>query len=115
MNSATLKLLDSKRKSLFAILQGTLELTNNLDQPELREAFEIKIQTLDVIRKDFIKVLDEINMEKMALNPDYTPSHKHLEAMELIFAQIKYKESQLNLKIKTEIVDTKKNIGRLPP
>ena len=115
MNSSTLKMLDAKRKTLFSIIQGTLELGNSLDKPEFREAFEIKLQTVDSIKKEFSQVLDEINLEKMNLNPDYVPSYKYLESMEQIFAQIKYKESQLNVKIKPESIETKKNIGKLPP
>lgn len=73
MSNPKIKALEAKRKSLYSIVQNVLELSRELNVPENKRAFEMRLQTLDQIRRDYLKVLDDLTEAKLDNNPDYNP------------------------------------------
>ena len=89
------RVLESKKQSLFSIVQNLYDSTKSLKTAEQKEKFLMRVLTLDQIREEFTQVVEEINIAELSANLKYEPSFKAVEAFDEIYCYVKSTQRKL--------------------
>ena len=92
---AQIKILEAKQQSLFSIAQTIYELRANTDTSDGRRRFLTRTKTLERVREEYTQVVQDINVAKLAINPEYVPSFKAIESFDELYSYIRMTEQEL--------------------
>ncbi|CAG4949714.1 unnamed protein product [Parnassius apollo] len=118
-NKIKLKTLYAKRDVLFSRIQYISDHVKNINVEAVRETFLCEIETMDSLRTDYERVLDQINNFELQIDPKYTVNYQPLLAFEDMLRRVKRTAKLLQSPSQSEAkpeaqVRTRDSI-RLPP
>ena len=73
--------LNSKKESLFLIIQNLYDLSKGLSNQKQIDKFEILYSSLESTKNSLIVVIDEINEIGFEIKEDFTPDYKVLSTI----------------------------------
>lgn len=90
------KMLTAKKQSLFRLVQNMYDLSLDVSNEKLKSSFLVRIHSVDNIRKEFIEVMEHLNLAEMELNPKSTADFTSLISFDELYCYIKSVGSQLS-------------------
>lgn len=97
-----IKLLEAKLRSYFSTIQTIYDSSLNLDNADDEENFLFSASNLDVLREEFMKEVEDLNLLKIQNNPDFEPTFKNWEAFETLYTKVQGKIKLINKKSSCE-------------
>lgn len=115
-----LLILLAKREAIFELIQGIYDSSSNVDSnAEARERFLAESASIDTLRSDFIRLLDDYNSRLLIVNPAAKPDYKCLVSFEQLYSRIKRLQVQRSPLSAVDSVVTPVTLNkakpRLPP
>ncbi|XP_073955670.1 uncharacterized protein [Choristoneura fumiferana] len=109
-----IKFLESKKQSLFHIIQEVYNLSLKVSDPAYHIPFLARTQTLDKTRADYVETVDKLLIEQFKENPAAEPSYSILNTFDELYCFIKQKETTLRQQLEVQNKNNNFNI-KLPP
>lgn len=97
-HNLTIKRLMGKREEVYARLQRIYDSSNEMiTDPSDRkvENFLCNMVTIDTMRDDFIKIVDDLNAVNLMLDPDFIPNYQSLSTFEDLYCRCKYEANKI--------------------
>ncbi|KAF5288554.1 hypothetical protein FQR65_LT12007 [Abscondita terminalis] len=83
-----LKILIAKKEQYFSRIQRLYDCSKDTSTKDKLSHFQIRYQSLQTTKTDFMAVLDEINILEFHIDPDYVPTYEVLETFDEMIANI---------------------------
>ncbi|CAK1593694.1 unnamed protein product [Parnassius mnemosyne] len=83
-----IKLLEAKRQLYFSQINKTFQLSSKTDEKS-RHNFLSQARAVDQLRKEFVTMVDDINLLNLEVDPDYSINYQPLSAFDDLYYFIK--------------------------
>ncbi|CAG5020887.1 unnamed protein product [Parnassius apollo] len=118
-NEIKIKTLYAKRDILFSRIQSISDHIKNINVEAVWETFLNEIETVDSLRTDYERILDQINHLELQIDPKYIVNYQPLLAFEDMLCRVKrtakHLQSPSQNEAKPEIQVRPRDSIRLPP
>lgn len=106
-----LKVLTSKKQTIFKRVQLLFDKSKNISDETIVNDFLIRYSTLNESCNEFKLLVDDINLIKLELDPDFELNYQELNVIDELFCYIKSVADFLKVKKSDQVNESVKSIG----
>ncbi|XP_044742314.1 uncharacterized protein LOC123304708, partial [Chrysoperla carnea] len=106
-----LKVLTSKKQTLFKRVQLLFDKSQNIADETIVNDFLIRYSTLNETCNEFKLLVDDINLINLELDPEFEPNCQELNVIDELFCHIKSVADSLKVKKSEQVNESVKSIG----